>query len=436
MAVSLWITTVATLTCIVSHFNSEAVTSYNRNNRDNQPQKMVEIIELMLSQKPNNSEKRDFGIQKVPQEEPAGYSIFITPNKNEQEPPGKQKIKIFVEADDYDDKGVDMLPQETKTFTFVEPKKNKQNIFEVLPLSIETAGMILDDYQKTHTPNTNKAQSEYDDNHQKNSGYPSKRQTNSGTTQKPKSNSRTTMKVHHQPTEDDRSTTTTRKETVRTTTTRSTSRLVPQDNSEENTRRTSTTFYSDKPKPNSYGLGSTLVLTVNEELPLSTSQVEPSYVDQTRPHLISSSNKNEETPRPLTYDNQFSKSSQTPQQGNANTGYSSPNVEYSYSKAVQVPDDYRRKPEAQYEQAYEERPVYNREPERPKETKRQPTYQRETEDVDEIKYDTEPDVRPTRDQRPSVYNEDDDHRGDRRPSYGQTTSHRPVRDNNYSGKLV
>lgn len=456
MAVSLWITTTAILTCVVSHYNCEALSSYNSRNREHPPQKMVEIIELMLSQKPNNSDKRDF-VQKVPQDEPSGYSIFISPNKNkEEELEGAQKIKIFVEADEYDKES--MIPQETKTFTFVQPKNEKQNIFEVLPLSIENGGMIIDEYQRTSPHNL---RSIGDD--KSSASYPSKRQTNTGTTQKPKQTSRTTVKATHK--EEERSTTTTRKEPVRTTTTtaRSTSRHTMR---EEYNKKPSTVLYEEKPKPNSYGLGSTIVLTVNEELPLSTSQIEPSYVDQNRPYQPTAPKK-EEPARPLAYESQYGKSSQNLQPETSDFGYSSP-AEETYVKPMQSQQDYarplanNRKPQPQYEKptyeerpkpppnyeerpkapVYEERPVYNREPERPKETRR-PVYEREPEDVREekVSYDREPEVRPNREKRPVYVDEDsyDDQRGrDKRPSYGgsATTSHRPVReDDGYSGKL-
>ncbi|EEB20276.1 hypothetical protein Phum_PHUM609370 [Pediculus humanus corporis] len=184
-----------TVTVLISVFlnkcDFQSVAVHSKNG-DTPPHKMVEIIELMLSQRPDDGNKNNFGIQKVPQDSAPNYEILITPNKNLPELKGSQKIKIYVEAanfdpdektskslnddDDDDDEAEGEREEEEEE---EEEKVEKQNIFDVLPLSIESEGGKVD-FQQPSIPiikhinqNTNH---EYQS--KETGSYPSKRQTN------------------------------------------------------------------------------------------------------------------------------------------------------------------------------------------------------------------------------------------------------------------
>ncbi|KAK6621253.1 hypothetical protein RUM43_011559 [Polyplax serrata] len=147
---------------------------------------MVEIIKLMLSDgsdDTNNGDKsdRNYEIQKVSQEETPNYEILITPNKHRQELKGSQKIKIYVEAADFETAGGKAVRQKTDKLL---DNNEKQNIYDVLPLSIESQGGNQQPIPSVKYYN----RSENDEYaHKDFESYPSKRQTSSAA---PKSESK------------------------------------------------------------------------------------------------------------------------------------------------------------------------------------------------------------------------------------------------------
>lgn len=143
-------------------------------NGDSHSQKMVEILELTLSQKPNSSDKKNAEIQKVSQEDIPDYKILITPNKNLQELKGSQTIKIYLEASNIDAEEKTLV-RNTKKNSEEPAKQEKQYIFDVLPLSINSQNVYQHPSVSIVKPTYSSDNNEYSSKEIE--SYPSKRQT-------------------------------------------------------------------------------------------------------------------------------------------------------------------------------------------------------------------------------------------------------------------
>lgn len=139
---------------------------------ETRPQEMVNIIELMLSQRQNTPDKKTFGIQKVPQEKASSYEILITPNKNEETVKDSQKIKIYLDTTGLEPEKITSQHKNT----VVQPYTDTEQMHikaEALPLSIESKNGNADRYQR---PNVDRFYSDqYDLNIRK--SIPDKSQT-------------------------------------------------------------------------------------------------------------------------------------------------------------------------------------------------------------------------------------------------------------------